>query len=138
MEEETLREQLDIADTSIGFLLLIIAATLFSFWSVLIQRRGICLSLAGQEEAARFLPPVRPPQCISASLVVGALGFFFCLALDGLAQAEAGDDPCARRTARSNLWASLFVLLAGVLRYQVLASPSGRRSTPAADDTLPD
>ena len=55
MEEEqkkTLCAQLGVVDDSLFFLLLIIAATLLSFWSVSLQRKGLCLTIQGETETA--------------------------------------------------------------------------------------
>ena len=50
------------------------------------------------------------------ALVVGALGFFLCLALKTERETARGGTPAARRSACTNLWASLFVFLAALLR----------------------
>lgn len=144
MEKQTdttktvLCQQLDTVDTSLGFLLLIIAATLLSFWSVVIQRDGLCLTIQGKTEAAKALPPVYPIKHKASAIIVGTLGFFLCLALDTLRRAEAGDDCVAKRSARTNVWASLFVLVAGILRYQDLDFVERCQRALVADDTLPD
>lgn len=131
-------QQLGTVDTSLGFLLLIIAATLLSFWSVSIQRDGLCLTLRGETEAAGALPPVYPIKHKASAIIVGALGFFLCLALDTLRRAETGDDCVAQRSARTNVWASLLVLAAGILRYQDLDFVERCQRGLTADDTLPD
>lgn len=130
--------QLGVTDTSLGFLLLIIAATLLSLWSVVIQRKGLYLTILGQTEAVETLPPVYPIKHKASAIIVGALGFFLCLALDGLRQAEAGTDRVAQRSARTNLWASLFVLLAGLLRYLDLDFVARCQRGLEEEDTLPD
>lgn len=59
MEEEqkkTLCAQLGVVDDSLFFLLLIIAATLLSFWSVSLQRKGLCLTIQGETETAGQRP----------------------------------------------------------------------------------
>ena len=48
-----LEEQLATADQSLGFLLVLVASVLLSFWTVTVQRRGLCLVLAGEEEQDR-------------------------------------------------------------------------------------
>ena len=45
MEEDALRQQLGIVDQSLGFLLILIASVLLSFYTVVIQRRGLCLTI---------------------------------------------------------------------------------------------
>lgn len=53
--------------------------------------------------------------CRPAPLWLGVLTCFFRLALDAWEQA-GGQDCCARRSAQVNLWASVFVLAAALLR----------------------
>ena len=95
MEEEqkkTLCAQLGVVDDSLFFLLLIIAATLLSFWSVSLQRKGLCLTIQGETETAGQLPPIYPIRHKASAIIVGALGFFLCLALRTLEEAEEGGD----------------------------------------------
>ena len=141
MEEDTLRRQLGIVDQSLGFLLILIASVLLSFYTVVIQRRGLCLTILGDTKAAAGLPDVYPIKRRASAMVVGSLGFFLCLALIAWQQAERGDDCVARRSAAVNLWASLFVLLAGILRLMDLdfvACCSGDSAAATLEDsTLP-
>ena len=65
---------------------------------------------------AAALPPVFPIRCCASALVIGALGFFLCLALNAWQQASQGDDPVARKSAAANLCASVLVLAAALLR----------------------
>lgn len=123
MEEDqkrTLRAQLGIVDDSLGFLLIIIASVLLSFWGVAIQRKGLCLAIRGETETAEALPKVYPIRKKAGAMVVGALGFFLCLALNTWEQARAGTDSVACRSARTNLIAALFVLAAAIIRFQDL------------------
>ena len=141
MEEDTLRRQLGIVYQSLGFLLILIASVLLSFYTVVIQRRGLCLTILGDTKAAAGLPDVYPIKRRASAMVVGYLGFFLCLALNAWQQAERGDDCVARRSAAVNLWASLFVLLAGILRLMDLdfvACCSGDSAAATLEDsTLP-
>ena len=109
MEETVLREQLRTVDESLLFLLLIVLSVLLSYWGVRIQREGLCRTLQGDAEGAAALPRVFPIRLSASALVVGALGFFLCLALKTVRET-------ARRAACTNLWASLFVFLAALLR----------------------
>ena len=109
MEETVLREQLRTVDESLLFLLLIVLSVLLSYWGVRIQREGLCRTLQGDAEGAAALPRVFPIRLSASALVVGALGFFLCLALKT-------ERETARRSACTNLWASLFVFLAALLR----------------------
>ena len=146
MEEDTLRQQLGIVDQSLGFLLILIASVLLSFYTVVIQRRGLCLTILGDTEAAASLPDVYPIKRRASAMVVGSLGFFLCLALNAWQQAEQGDDCVARRSATVNLWVSLFVLLAGILRLMDLdfvaccsgdSAAAEQEAEPLEDSTLP-
>ena len=137
-QEKTLCAQLGVVDESLFFLLLIIAATLLSFWSVSLQRKGLCLTIQGETETAGQLPPIYPIRHKASAIIVGALGFFLCLALRTLEEAEEGGDCVAKRSARSNLWASLFVLLAAMLRYQDLDFVERCQASLEEEDTLPD
>ena len=110
MEETVLREQLRTVDESLLFLLLIVLSVLLSYWGVRIQREGLCRTLQGDAEGAAALPRVFPIRLSASALVVGALGFFLCLAL------KTERETAARRSACTNLWASLFVFLAALLR----------------------
>ena len=120
MEETVLREQLRTVDESLLFLLLIVLSVLLSYWGVRIQREGLCRTLQGDAEGAAALPRVFPIRLSASALVVGALGFFLCLALKTERETARGGTPAARRSACTNLWASLFVFLA--------AMPRGRSS----------
>lgn len=115
MEETVLREQLRTVDESLLFLLLIVLSVLLSWWGVRIQREGLSRTLQGDAEGAAALPRVFPIRLSASALVVGALGFFFCLAVK-TARETGGNNDAAGRSAQANLWASLLVLLAALLR----------------------
>ena len=139
MEETVLREQLRTVDESLLFLLLIVLSVLLSYWGVRIQREGLCRTLQGDAEGAAALPRVFPIRLSASALVVGALGFFLCLALSADRQAQAGSDPAACRSARVNLWASILVLAAALLRLDDLTFVErSRQSALLEEDTLPD
>ena len=71
-QEKTLCAQLGVVDDSLFFLLLIIAATLLSFWSVSLQRKGLCLTIQGETETAGQLPPIYPIRHKASAIIVGA------------------------------------------------------------------
>lgn len=119
-ERETLCARLGTVDDSLGFLLILISSVLLSFWAVLLQRKGLCLTLEGDLQGAAALPGVLPIQKKAGAMVVGSLGFFLSLALETWEQARETGGEAARRSAGVNLWASLFVLLAALLRFQEL------------------
>lgn len=116
MERKILREQLGTVNQSLFYLMLIILSVLLSFWSVLIQRGQLEKELVGnsQEAAAQDVFPIR---FIASVLTVSALGFFFALALQTCRNAARGNDPAAQRSAGMNVWASLFVLTAALIRF---------------------
>ena len=114
-ERNVLEEQLGTVDQSLFYLRLIIAAVLLSFWSVLIQREQLEKSLAGNLSEAGG-PNVFPIKLTASALTVSALVFFFCLALRSCRDAAKGSDPAAQRSAGINVWASLFVLTAALIR----------------------
>lgn len=136
MNRDTLCKQLGIVDTSLGFLLLIIAATLLSLWAVVLQRRGLCRTICGAE-GGEGIPSTYPIRHKASAIIVGSLGFFLCLALSTLQEAGQGNDCVAIQSARTNLWASLFVLIAALLRYRDLDFVERCRQTATGpEDTL--
>lgn len=135
---KALCEQLKTVDTSLLFLLLIIGSVLLSYWSVAIQRKGLCLAIRGETDEAAALPAVYPIKCRASGILVGALGFFLCLALAGMETAEDGDDCVAKKSARTNFLAALLVFLAAVLRLDDLRFVERCQPAALAEDTLPD
>lgn len=114
-EQEILQEQYGIVNQSIFYLILIIFSVLLSFWSMLIQRTELENTLAGnpQKEPAADVFSIK---LIASALVISALGFFFCLALRTCRDASQGEDSAAQSSAGRNVWASLFVLAAALIR----------------------
>lgn len=138
-EKKTLCEQLGITDESLAFLILILLGVLLSFWSITIQRRQLCLTIQGKTEAAAEAPPVYPIKHAASALIVGSLGFFLCLAHQAWKKACAGEDRVTKRSASINLWASILVLVAAVLRFDDLNFvESSRQSALLEADVLPD
>ena len=115
-QQATQREQLNTVNQSLVFLAFIIFSILLSFWAVLIQRRQLVGTMEGTARAVECLPEIFPIRCAAGSIVLGALGFFLCLALKTERETARGGTPAARRSACTNLWASLFVFLAALLR----------------------
>ena len=136
--KKRLCDALGDVDASLGFLLLLVAAILLSLWSVVIQRKGLCLTIQGETEAAGTLPPVFPIKCRSSAIVVGSLGFFLCLALKALGQAEQGGDRVALCSARTNALAAVLVLGAAVLRWEDLHFVERCQKALIEQDILPD
>lgn len=116
MDRQILKEQLGTVNQSLFYLILIILSVFLSFWSVLIQREQLEETLAGNPQKAAALN-VFPIKFSASALVVGSLGFFFCLALRACQEAASGNDPAAQKSAGMNVWASLFVLAAALIRF---------------------
>ena len=70
----------------------------------------------GEGGGAEELPEVFPIRLWASALVVGCLGFFLCLAVK--TDREAGYETA--QSARTNLWASVLVFLAALLRLDEL------------------
>lgn len=116
MEEKELREQLCTVDGSLLFLGLLLLSVGLSYWGGSLQREGLCRTLRSDAERAANLPEVFPIRLWASALVVGCLGFFLCLAVK--TDREAGYETA--QSARTNLWASVLVFLAALLRLDEL------------------
>lgn len=113
MERETLCEQLSTVDQAIGFIVLLIAATLLSLKATSIQRDALCDVIQGETPNTSEVLPLRHT---ANALVVGALGFFLCLTIKTWRETDRSD--CvASRSAHSNLWAALLVFAAALIRF---------------------
>lgn len=131
-------QQLCIIDKSLGFLLLIIAAVLLSFYSVAIQRKQLEYGACGETECLAALPPIYPMKLTAGAIVVGALGFFLQLAQQTLAQAQCQGDADARHSASMNVWAAIFVMAAALIRFYDIACAEHRRRNLLEEDTFLD
>lgn len=114
MEKNILKEQLETIDQSLFYLILIILSVLLSFRSALIQREQVEGTLAGNLNKAA--PDLFPVKLTASALTVSALVFFFTLALRTCRDAARGNDPAAQKSAGMNVWASLLVLTASLIR----------------------
>ena len=74
------------------------------------------MALTGNSQKA-VGPDVFPIKFNASVLTVSALGFFFSLALRACRDAAQGKDPAAQRSAGMNVWASLLVLTAALIRF---------------------
>lgn len=127
MEETALRKALDALDTSAFFLLCVLASVCLSLRVLDLQRRQP-LEVDGKGE-----DPF-PLQLGASALALGALGYFFSLALERLAGVgPEGGAEC--RSARVNALASALVLAAALLRLGDLLENRGRESP--EDEELP-
>ena len=122
MEENELRKQLCTVDESLLFLGLLLLSVGLSYWGVSIQREGLCRTIRGDGAGAAALPEVFPIRLWASALVIGSLGYFLCLAVR--TDREAGCD--AAESARTNLWASVLVFLAALLRLDDLLKHAPR------------
>lgn len=136
-EREILKQQLGTVNRSLFYLLLIILSVLLSFRSVLIQRGLLEDMLAGKPQKAAA-PNLFPIKYSASALTVGALGFFFCLALHTCHDAAQGIDPAAQKSARMNVWASLFVLTAALIRFYDLNFMEEVQHSLAAESVQPE
>lgn len=117
MDQNTLRRQLRTADQSLVFLFLLVGSVLLSCQGVRLQREGLCRQLRGESGETPGLFPVRLG---ASALVVGVLGFFLCLAVHTWQETGPESSTAGQRSARVNLWASLLVFLAALLRLEDL------------------
>lgn len=136
MEEQELRRGLGQLDGAIFFILLLVGSILFSYCSMLIQRRQLLAALRG--ESLEGGPSPLPPKRAASAISIGALGFYLWLSLDALGRAGEG---IARRAAQTNVLASTLVLGAALLRfYNLLLEESDALSeleTAELDDLPP-
>ena len=116
MEEDILAGEARTLNDSLGYILAVIGSVLLSFGATALQRDGVCLALAGDSAGARAAQDrVRRLRLLAGAILIGALGYFHCLALR-VAEERAGT-PEAEASARANLWASFLVLLAALIRF---------------------
>lgn len=137
MDREELERGLCTLNDSIFFIVVLVGSILLSWLSLLEQRRQVCDLLADPERARTA--SVFPLRLGASALVIGALGFFFCLSLRRQKQARAGDDPVEKRSACINAAASTLVLGAALLRLDDLlfVEQSGQSALLEADDQPP-
>lgn len=116
MEEDVLAGEVRTLDDSLGYILAVVGSVLLSLQATVRQRDGVRLALAGDSAGAMAAQDqVRRLRLLAGSVLIGALGYFLCLALR--AAEESAGDPEAADSARANLWASLLVLLAALIRF---------------------
>lgn len=116
MEEDILAGEARTLDDSLGYILAVIGSVLLSYKATALQRDGVCLALAGDDTGAQDAQErVRQLRLLSGAVLIGALGYFLCLALRAVDQSRG--DPATEGSARTNLTASVLVLLAALLRF---------------------
>lgn len=124
--EETDREKLERqrsdADGAVVFLLVLLCSLLLSLSASLTQRCQLRLALAGRTEEEAAVPSVLPVRRWASVLAVGSLGFFLCLAIQAWRDLTPEASCADRQSAGRNLWASILVLAAAVVRLDDLDS----------------
>lgn len=134
-QKNLLCQQLDTIDTSLWFIGLLLLATALSWRATAIQREGLCGILLGKSTG---VPDVFPLRLTVSAVVVGALTYFFGLALENRCSAlEQGE--VARRSADMNVWASVLVLAAALIRLYDLnfVRRCGENPEVVEEETLP-
>ncbi len=116
-ERQELCEQLDTVDTTLTFLVVVVVSVLLSLWATLRQREAVRLALEGEDAAAREVGEVYPIRAVAGAFVLGALGYFFWLALRLWEDGRCG---ASRSSAWANVWASALVLSAAIVRWRDL------------------
>lgn len=112
------------------FMLLLVLAVLLSLESLLRQRRLLRDPAAGGEEG------IFPLRLGSGAISLGALGFFFTLALAGWQEACQSGSAVEKKLSQVNLWASLLALAAAILRLWALDA-GWRITLPEEEEELP-
>ncbi len=128
MDREGLLAELETLDSSLYFIMVILGAILLNWLALRAQREEACAALEGANTS--HFPSVFPLRLGGSALIIGALGFFFCLALVREGAAQAGDDPVEGRSAWLNSLASALVLAAALVRLEDLlfAEASGQQA----------
>ena len=134
-EETSYDAALETVNTSIVFLVLLILSILLSLKVALMQRDSLCILKEGGDTECLESPDLF--QCGAGAISIGALGYFFTLALRGWNDACREGSAEAVCLARMNLWASLLVLAAAVVRLLALDAARRNGETPALDEELP-
>lgn len=123
-----LERQLSDADGAVVFLLVLIGSLLLSLSASLTQRCQLRLARSGRTEEAAAVPPVLPVRRWASVLAVGSLGFFLCLAIQAWRDLTPETGCAERQSAGRNLWASILVLAAAVVRLDDLDALSSAAS----------
>ena len=133
-EETSYDSALQTVNTSIMFLVLLVLGILLSLKGVLLQRDSLCVLREGGDAEAPESPELF--QCAAGAISIGALGYFFTLALQGWNDACREGSARAETVSRTNLWASLLVLCAAILRLWALRAGQ-EVELPQVEEDLP-
>ena len=134
-EETSYDSALQTVNTSIMFLVLLVLGILLSLKGILLQRDSLCVLREGGDAEAPESPDLF--QCGAGAISIGALGYFFVLALQGWNDACREGSAEAVRLSRMNLWASLLVLCAAVVRFWALNAARQGSEEVLPDEELP-
>ena len=112
---DTLRQQIAVIEQSQNYILLIIVSILMSYHVTAIQKKQLQCALCGNQNGqCSCFPDTEPLSLTSNVFVLIAVVFFYQLSLQ---TANGPHETCAqKRAADQNSLASLFVLLAAILR----------------------
>lgn len=112
------QQQLHIIDTSLNYLIILIAAIILSYYSLTVQRQQLILSATG-EDLPSCLPNTFHIRLTSSSMVVVSLIFFYLLSDQNARTPQS--DPVFNCSNQYNSTASALVLIAAIIRlYDVI------------------
>lgn len=113
-KSESIKQQLDILETTQRFILLLIGAILLSYYSTTIQKKQLLCTAGCDIHCCDCLPRTFWPHFVSAFTVLIATGYFYILSEQQLCTPY---DTCIqRRSAEFSRLASLLVLIAALIR----------------------
>ncbi len=118
-----LREELGVIQSSLPFRIRVLAATVASLYALLLQREGALEALKRGGQGRREEERVFLIRRTAGAVFVGTLGFFLCLNLSLAQRLGEGAGEAALRSSRVNIWASILVLCAAILRFFNLEPP---------------
>ena len=124
-QRDQLKRQLANMDGALVFLALMVLSLFLSWRAAALQREALCRYLAGGEGEAPDVFSLRLP---AGAIVVGALAYFFLLALESWEDAR-GAGGRTERSAGLNLWAALLVLAAALIHLYDLVCIQERGSS---------
>lgn len=122
----TVISQIALIDQSQKFILLIVLGIALSYFATTIQKRQLCCSIDPCAfDNCNCLPDTYPIRLISSTIILIALVYFFLISDQALCGPH---DNCMQiRSASYNNTASLFVLMAAVIRLVDLLNETGCR-----------
>lgn len=133
-EKAAYEDALGSVNDSLRFLVLFVLSILLSLAGLLRQRQRICAALQGDDPSC--CPSPYPLQHAAGAINVGGLTFFFLLTLQNWSESRLDASGEGESLARMNLWASLLVLAASVIRLLALDAARGQE-TLSLDNDLP-